>query len=244
MSSYHLVLIGLDRYRILFEGVAYIQRRSISSFITSVGTVWFASIWFILPIIIGTDSLASTFLPRGHCTLTSNSTWILLGVLINFIVPSILLLKLYSRVYYEIKRRINKSSNTGALSTSTSMSNISVFQQHLSRQDLDEESLKKPLNLKRERTAVIMLSVLIGLFIGCWSFFSILTVVTRTFGINSPQILYVLGATLGWINSCANPIVYAVQNKDFRNGFKNVYKFIVKHTRLNKLKNIRCRCAS
>jgi hypothetical protein len=52
ISSGHLVLIAVDRYRILTEGVPYLQRRTTRSVLEPAAWLWLIGFWLISPLLV------------------------------------------------------------------------------------------------------------------------------------------------------------------------------------------------
>lgn len=52
LSANHLVLIALDRYHVLFDGLQYLGRRQLRHVLESSGLLWILAIWMVSPICI------------------------------------------------------------------------------------------------------------------------------------------------------------------------------------------------
>ncbi|XP_077600639.1 D(4) dopamine receptor-like [Stigmatopora nigra] len=74
----------------------------------------------------------------------------------------------------------------------------------------------------RERKAMKVLPVVVGVFLLCWTpFFVLHTVRARCQACEIPPAVMSVATWLGYVNSALNPIIYTVFNTEFRRFFKN-----------------------
>uniref|UniRef100_H3DD42 Alpha-2B adrenergic receptor n=1 Tax=Tetraodon nigroviridis TaxID=99883 RepID=H3DD42_TETNG len=83
---------------------------------------------------------------------------------------------------------------------------------------------KRKAMVNREKRFTFVLAVVIGVFVVCWfPFFfsySLKAVCPDTCAIPDP--LFTFFFWIGYCNSCLNPVIYTVFNKDFRKAFKKI----------------------
>jgi muscarinic acetylcholine receptor M3 len=118
VSSEHLVLIAVDRYRILTEGVPYLQRRTTRSVLEPVAWLWFIGFWLISPLLVDWEGTgiyqqdANT--GRWVCGTKKTATFVLPFVLATAVLPELLLIRLYTEIYQMLKIRFtHKEFSTG-----------------------------------------------------------------------------------------------------------------------------------
>jgi len=108
VSSNTLVLISVDRYRLLVEGVPYIQRRSPLTAIKSVGLIIFVAIWLQIDSILDFDK-TMTFTENldGTCQCFRNyqPTFGLIITLFDTILPALCLIFINMGIFRELKKR-------------------------------------------------------------------------------------------------------------------------------------------
>jgi hypothetical protein len=155
-----------------------------------------------------------------QCELYKDSNFVITSSLLSFYIPLIIMIFLYSKVLYAIKKQstIRKSRL-----------NDEKINRHLySKNSIHEElSLNDQQQLgRREITAEVRitrsLAIVIGCFICCWlPFFTlyIIRAVCHCLSFNAIEFF----VWLGYSNSSINPVLYAILNKNFRLAFKNIF---------------------
>lgn len=79
------------------------------------------------------------------------------------------------------------------------------------------------ISVARERRAALVLAIVVGVFIGCWlPFFFINVLLGICHKCHMSIFAFQLVTWLGWCNSVANPAIYTIFNKDFRNAFRKI----------------------
>ncbi|OXA57052.1 octopamine receptor [Folsomia candida] len=253
VSSSHLVFVAIDRYRIMFHGTNYLQQRKLSNMLESVGFVWVIGFWTASPIIADWSHVAVDPEVINHCMPKKTPSWVLLINMMVFVIPAFLMMRLYTVVYLQLRKRLRKkatqspvTSNPLAPSTSNSNARNEGVETKLilpkltvgatkntSRniRNIGEEVRKRKMQicLQKEKKAALTLGLLIGLFLICWSPYLILTTI-QAFSPDTkiPKIFNTTSALFGWINSCGNCFVYVYVNKDFRKSLSKMFKCLWK----------------
>ena len=79
------------------------------------------------------------------------------------------------------------------------------------------------ISVARERRAAIVLAIVVGVFIICWlPFFFINVLLGICTNCYVSIFAFQVVTWLGWCNSVANPAIYTIFNKEFRNAFRRI----------------------
>lgn len=93
-----------------------------------------------------------------------------------------------------------------------------------SKTDNNPGAARRKAMVNREKRFTFVLAVVIGVFVVCWfPFFfsySLQAVCPETCAIPDP--LFKFFFWIGYCNSCLNPVIYTIFNKDFRKAFKKI----------------------
>ncbi len=98
------------------------------------------------------------------------------------------------------------------------------------KQEGTPNSARRKAMVNREKRFTFVLAVVIGVFIICWFpfFFSYSLQAVCPETCTLPEPLFKFFFWIGYCNSCLNPVIYTIFNKDFRRAFK---KIICKNTK-------------
>ncbi|XP_060737823.1 alpha-2B adrenergic receptor [Tachysurus vachellii] len=92
------------------------------------------------------------------------------------------------------------------------------------KQDGTPNSARRKAMVNREKRFTFVLAVVIGVFVVCWfPFFfsySLQAVCPKTCELPKPVFTFFFW--IGYCNSCLNPVIYTIFNKDFRRAFKKI----------------------
>nr|XP_054754284.1 dopamine receptor 1-like [Lytechinus pictus] len=234
-SVIHLCMISVDRYFHIKEPFKYKRWMTNKRALLISIMVWIIkSLSAFLPIFLGLfhgeesvedasnatdaygdglESAAGWHLSGSiFCDNAFNQTYIIITTLVDFFIPSWILLFVYARIYHLIQTR-NKNLRQGFLAEGKSgdennakSTDFRVNNQHHSH-----------------HKAALMLGTIIGLFLVCWTpFFLNLFICSFrqcvSFSSKRDEVL----TWLGYINSSMNPCVYSISNPEFRQSFKYI----------------------
>ncbi|XP_041958152.1 alpha-2B adrenergic receptor [Alosa sapidissima] len=93
-----------------------------------------------------------------------------------------------------------------------------------SKQEGTPNSARRKAMVNREKRFTFVLAVVIGVFVVCWFpfFFSYSLQAICPETCNLPEPLFKFFFWIGYCNSCLNPVIYTIFNKDFRRAFKKI----------------------
>ncbi|KAG6937843.1 5-Hydroxytryptamine Receptor 5A-like, partial [Chelydra serpentina] len=76
---------------------------------------------------------------------------------------------------------------------------------------------------QKEKKAVLMVGILIGVFVLCWIPFFITELISPLCSCNIPPVWKSIFLWLGYSNSFFNPLIYTAFNKNYNNAFKTLF---------------------
>ncbi|KAJ8396919.1 hypothetical protein AAFF_G00012420 [Aldrovandia affinis] len=85
-------------------------------------------------------------------------------------------------------------------------------------------SARRKAMMNREKRFTFVLAVVIGVFVVCWFpfFFSYSLQAVCPEACALPEPVFTFFFWIGYCNSCLNPVIYTIFNKDFRRAFKKI----------------------
>ncbi|XP_053480032.1 alpha-2B adrenergic receptor-like [Ictalurus furcatus] len=85
-------------------------------------------------------------------------------------------------------------------------------------------SARRKAMVNREKRFTFVLAVVIGVFVVCWFpfFFSYSLQAVCPETCTLPKPVFTFFFWIGYCNSCLNPVIYTIFNKDFRRAFKKI----------------------
>ncbi|XP_017322347.2 alpha-2B adrenergic receptor [Ictalurus punctatus] len=92
------------------------------------------------------------------------------------------------------------------------------------KQDGTPNSARRKAMVNREKRFTFVLAVVIGVFVVCWFpfFFSYSLQAVCPETCTLPKPVFTFFFWIGYCNSCLNPVIYTIFNKDFRRAFKKI----------------------
>ncbi|KAG7273142.1 hypothetical protein CRUP_034540 [Coryphaenoides rupestris] len=93
-----------------------------------------------------------------------------------------------------------------------------------SKPDTNPGAARRKAMVNREKRFTFVLAVVIGVFVVCWFpfFFSYSLQAVCPEACALPDPLFKFFFWIGYCNSCLNPVIYTIFNKDFRKAFKKI----------------------
>jgi len=257
ISTYHLVLIAIDRYRIVREGVAYVQRKTLSSVLRPVPFLWLIGLLEITPALVAREGTHYCAIDgdgtKGKIKFMEDifytDTFVFFDALLVYIIPITTMVFFYSKIFLEARKRLNQRNPRKTVQISGPGAIENQISEGL-RNDPENATPKKVIHKKTQKTRHYLstakekklakgMAVLIVAYLICWIPYCAAAIV-KVLRVDIQDIDEIINYTaiLGWINSCSNPILYALSYPDFKNAIKKVPSRIWK-----KLKNLcLCKC--
>ncbi|EDO47351.1 predicted protein [Nematostella vectensis] len=211
-SICHLAVISIDRFLAVTKPFAYQELMTKTLGFTLLGFVWvYACLWGLLGLFNwtdpGTPSIYTGVYPTGERFCTKNDKWYYtVALAVAFFLPLLIVIVTYACVF------------NVALNQARAMS-------------LADPNKRGHKRIVRELKATKTIAIVIGAFVVCWLPFFIIVVLSlwckpedcfaafQKYPKFSLAIRIPFVFVLPMVNSCINPVIYAVYNKEFRMSF-------------------------
>uniref|UniRef100_A0A8C4RK73 G-protein coupled receptors family 1 profile domain-containing protein n=1 Tax=Erpetoichthys calabaricus TaxID=27687 RepID=A0A8C4RK73_ERPCA len=202
-----LVFIAIDRYFAVCYPFLYTAKITIPVTWGFIGLSWFLSVfytWAILYFKGNSDGVTELKACIGDCVFVFKSTWGVADTFMTLLIPFFLMLVFYSNVFIVARRHARVISSMTQQIASTEVKN-------------------KNVSKKSERKAAKTLGIVISVFFLCWVPYYIFTLIFINFSV--PSVLSCAFLWLAYLNSCINPIIYALFYPWFQKSLKMLVTF-------------------
>uniref|UniRef100_A0A667YXQ5 Adrenergic, alpha-2D-, receptor b n=1 Tax=Myripristis murdjan TaxID=586833 RepID=A0A667YXQ5_9TELE len=253
-SIVHLCAISLDRYWSVTKAVSYNHKRTPKRIKAMISIVWLISIVISSPPLLMTKKEEECLLNNQTWYILSSC---LVSFFAPGIIMILVYCKIYrvakqraSTVFVAknvMERQPSQSEtcfvgNTGTCQRVRELDDIDL-EERSSSSKTKTSRLKPPapppMSLSktkvaqmREKRFTFVLAVVMGVFVLCWFpfFFTYSLQAVCRENCTIPDTLFNLFFWIGYCNSCLNPIIYTIFNRDFRRAFKKILFQTHKHT--------------
>ncbi|CAI9738785.1 dopamine receptor 1-like [Octopus vulgaris] len=196
-SILNLCAISLDRYIHIRDPLHYENWMTKKRTAIIISVVWVCSFLIsFLPIHLGWHSPDAASTQRTGCDLDINPIYAVISSTISFIIPCIVMLSIYCKLYSTAQQHVRNIRRTYAC-------------------ERYDGSLS-------DHKAAITLGIIMGVFLLCWTPFFVVNLTSAACKTCIPPLAFKILTWLGYANSSLNPIIYSIFNTDFREAFRRV----------------------
>ncbi|XP_074642521.1 dopamine receptor 1-like [Tubulanus polymorphus] len=203
-SILNLCTISLDRYIHIRFPLRYEACMTARMTLSVIAGVWVCSALIsFVPIQLGWHGTKWEDFDTGsavfYCYLELNSTYAIVSSCVSFYVPCAIMIGIYFKMYQYARKHVK------------SIKQVTTGPDHADRQSRISD-----------QKAAITLGVIMGTFLFCYIPFFTTNVVASFCNDCVSSELFSGLSWLGYVNSCFNPVIYSIFNKEFRKAFYKI----------------------
>ncbi|XP_015214360.1 trace amine-associated receptor 13c-like [Lepisosteus oculatus] len=209
VSLSNLVLIAIDRYFAVCEPLLYSTKITVNLIQILILLTWFLSPSYTLALgyfngnFDNADALNACL---GECLVIVSESWGIIDIIINFVFPCSTIITLYIKIFTVARRHARL---------------INVF---------TEKNVEKyKMSKQSERKAAKTLGIVVFSFLFCWVPYYIWTLVEGNVNVSITAFQF-SPIVIVYLNSCINPIIYALFYPWFQKSVKLILTFKVCYT--------------
>uniref|UniRef100_A0A3Q3KGC8 Beta-2 adrenergic receptor n=1 Tax=Monopterus albus TaxID=43700 RepID=A0A3Q3KGC8_MONAL len=208
-----LCVIALDRYLAITLPLRYPTLLTRGRAVVVVLGVWVvASLISFLPIhlkwwVSDDEKAKKCMADECCCEFYTNPPYAVSSSIVSFYLPLVVMIFLYSRVFQEAQKQLEKIRRRESLNMQKTGGKHSAARR-----------LKFCL---KEHKALKTLGIIMGIFTLCWLPFFILNILVACLNLGDVKLPFRLLNWLGYCNSAFNPLIYC-RSPDFRHAFQEI----------------------
>ena len=207
-SIWLLCVISLDRYFAITHPLSYASKRTPLSAAISITLAWCVSLLVSLPalLFVGRSNTGES----KECYINFKPLFSIMTAIAGYFLPCTVVLVVYLRILLAARKRSRRRVNPhdGVVVAATDSNSNNTEQNN-------------NIFFKKERKTAIVLAIVVGIFIGCWTpFFTIFIFLGLCPQCEISFTTFKVVTWLGYCNSVVNPLVYTIIKEEFRNDLK------------------------
>ena len=203
-SILNLCVISVDRYMHIKDPLHYETWMTTTRIAMLIGAVWGISVFISFPPIhLGWHESLDGHSNSELCILELNPVYAVVSSSISFYIPCIIMIFLYVHLYACARRQAQAISRTQGAIRSPSRNRVAKY-------------------AKRDYKAAVTLGVIMGTFLVCWVPFFVINPIASLCHRCTSRLVYLIVTWLGYFNSCLNPIIYSLFNREFQRAFRRI----------------------
>ena len=222
-SALNICVISLDRYIQVGHPLwsrNHHDRRLMAVFIA---VPWVLPSLYFIPAICLWEVTRGRVIPDNQCFLPykDNITVLLIGSLIEFLVPFVTVTTFNILVYLNIKNR-RKRIEERLHATRVTVVNDQVSVEHISngvQNGRNDVSHAASASFKKDHRAARSLFIFVIVFAICWMPYEVLATVQTVCGDCVDSVLFEFVFWILWLNSTLNPLLYPLLHTRYRKAF-------------------------
>uniref|UniRef100_A0A182SDZ1 G-protein coupled receptors family 1 profile domain-containing protein n=1 Tax=Anopheles maculatus TaxID=74869 RepID=A0A182SDZ1_9DIPT len=208
-----ITMISINRYIMIAHYSVYPKVYKTSWIMVMIIACWLFSYGFQLPTLFGVWGKFGYNHQLGTCSILpddegrSSKTAMFI---IAFIIPCIIIVICYSRIFCVV----HNSANNNSISYTASSSAVKVAGAARSATDARDAKARR----NEWRITKMVLAIFLS-FVMCYLPITISKIVDKNVSV---PVLHIIGYIMLYLSACINPIIYVIMNKQYRQAYKTV----------------------
>ncbi|XP_003792072.1 5-hydroxytryptamine receptor 5A [Otolemur garnettii] len=226
-SIWNVTAIALDRYWSITHHLEYTLRtRKHVSNVMILLTWALSAVISLAPLLFGWGETYSE--EREECQVSREPSYTVFSTVGAFYLPLCVVLFVYWKIYRAAKFRLGSRKTNSVLPVREAVEVTKPAQQPQMLFTVRPATVTFQTDgdvwrEQKEQRAAVMVGILIGVFVLCWTPFFITELISPLWSWDIPAIWKSIFLWLGYSNSFFNPLIYTAFNKKYNHAFKNFF---------------------
>ncbi|XP_051883179.1 5-hydroxytryptamine receptor 5A-like [Pristis pectinata] len=225
-SIWNVTAIALDRFWSITRHLEYTlkTRKRISNIM--IVLTWALSAVISFSPLFGWGETYSA--DQENCQISQEPSYTILSTFGAFYFPLGVVVFVYWKIYKAAKLRIGSSKRNAVVPMSEILQVKEASQEPQLRCAVGHTALtfqpdREAWRQQKEKKAAVMVGILIGVFVLCWTPFFVTELISPLCSCSVPPVWKSLFVWLGYSNSFFNPLIYTAFNKNYNNAFRYLF---------------------
>ncbi|XP_044625013.1 5-hydroxytryptamine receptor 5B isoform X1 [Equus asinus] len=225
-SIWNVAAIALDRYWTITRHLQYPLRTRRRASTLMIALTWALSALIALaPLLIGWGEAYDAQLQR--CQVSQEPSYVVFSTCGAFYLPLGVVLFVYWKIYKAAKFRFGRHRRAVLPLPATVQVKEAPHEAEMvfkaRRPTLTFQESGDSWRERKEKRAAMMVGILMGVFVLCWSPFFLTELISPLCACSLPPIWKSIFLWLGYSNSFFNPLIYTAFSKNYSNAFKSLF---------------------
>ncbi|XP_054582042.1 5-hydroxytryptamine receptor 5A [Eptesicus fuscus] len=225
-SIWNVTAIALDRYWSITRHLAYTRgtRRRVSNLM--IALTWaLSAVISLAPLLFGWGEIYSK--SREACQVSRQPAYAVVSTLSAFYLPLGVVLFVYCRIYRAARLRLGFRRSNSVHPAPKPVQRVPAQEPQMlftaRHSTVTFQAEGDTWREQKEQRAAVMVGILIGVFVICWTPFFITELVSPLCSCDLPPLWKSVFLWLGYSNSFFNPLIYTAFNKSYNNAVKSFF---------------------
>ncbi|XP_004589405.2 5-hydroxytryptamine receptor 5B-like [Ochotona princeps] len=222
-SIWNVTAIALDRYWTITRHLQYTLRARRRASALMIALTWALSALISLaPLLFGWGEAYDARLQR--CQVSQEPSYAVFSTCGAFYLPLGVVLFVYWKIYKAAKLRFSRRLRRGTVLPLPATTQVKGVPREAEEVSASRHcQARASWREQKEQRAAVMVGILIGVFVLCWTPFFVAELISPFCACSLPPTWKSVFLWLGYSNSFFNPLIYTAFNKNYNDAFKNFF---------------------